>query len=169
MSAVPAIVIASFEAAEGILRRRDRDGVRHVVSIGDPGTRPPLSFAELALPKLRLEFDDVNGTTAFGAGFVRATPQQIGDLVAFLRGVSGKVLFHCAAGIGRSPAAACILAALCLGPGREREALLHVQAVKPTIHPNKHMLRLADEHLERGGALLRAAFELWTEPYHVLL
>jgi predicted protein tyrosine phosphatase len=165
---IPEIVIASFDLAQVILRRRDWDGVRHLVSIGDPGSMTPAPFDGFPLGKLRLEFDDVCGTLAVRAGFVRATPDQMAELVAFLRGVSGKVLFHCAAGIGRSAAAACILAAICLGPGREQEALEHVLAVKQTIHPNKHMLSLADELLERGGALLGAAFTLWDDPPDVL-
>jgi predicted protein tyrosine phosphatase len=144
--------------------------VRHLVSIGDPSTPAPASFAELPARKLRLEFVEFNGTIALSAGYVRATPVQVCELITFLRGVdTGKVLFHCAAGIGRSPAAACILAALHLGPGREREALLHVQSIKPTVHPNEHMLRLADEALERQGHLPTAAFALWPELYDVLL
>jgi len=165
---IPEIVIASFEVAQIILRRPDWDGVRHLVSIGDPGSMTPAPFDLFPMGKLRLEFDDVNGTALVRAGFVRATPEQIAALVAFLRGVSGKVLFHCAAGIGRSPAAACILAAMRLGPGREREALEHVLAIRPAIHPNKHMLGLADDLLERGGALLGAAFTLWDDPPDVL-
>jgi predicted protein tyrosine phosphatase len=165
---VPEIVIASYDVAQAMLRRRDWDGVRHLVSIGDPGGVTPPHFADFPASKLRLEFDDVCGTMAVRAGFVRATPEQMGELVGFLRGVSGKVLFHCVAGIGRSAAAACILAAMCLGPGREREALEHVRAVKQTIHPNKHMLSLADELLERGGALLGASFTLWDDPPDVL-
>jgi predicted protein tyrosine phosphatase len=165
---IPDIVIASFDVAQLILGRRGWDGVHHVVSIGDPGSMTPAPFDQYPLGKLRLEFDDVNGSAAVRAGFVRASPQQIGQLVAFLRGVSGKVLFHCAAGIARSAAAACILSTMCLGPGREREALEHVLAVKPTIHPNKHMLSLADDLLERGGALLGAAFTLWDDPPDVL-
>jgi predicted protein tyrosine phosphatase len=165
---IPEIVIASFDVAQLILGRRDWDGVRHVVSIGDPGSITPAPFDGFPLGKLRLEFDDVNGSAAVRAGFVRATPEQIGQLVAFLRGVSGKVLFHCVAGIGRSSAAACILAAMRLGPGREREALEYVLAVKQAIHPNKRMLSLADDLLERGGALLGAAFTLWDDPPDVL-
>jgi predicted protein tyrosine phosphatase len=165
---IPDIVIASFDVAQVILRRNAWDGVRHLVSIGDPGSVTPVPLDELPLRTLRLEFDDVCGTAAVRCGFVRATPEQIGQLVTFLRGVSGKVLFHCAAGIGRSAAAACILAAMCLGPGREREALEHVLAVKQTIHPNKHMLCLADDLLERGGALLGAAFTLWDDPPDLL-
>jgi predicted protein tyrosine phosphatase len=165
---IPDIVIASYDVAQTILRRRNCDGVRHLVSIGDPGSLIPAHFDDFPASKLRLEFDDVCGTLAVRAGFVRATPEQMGELVAFLRGVSGKVLFHCAAGIGRSAAAACILAAMRLGPGREREALEHVLAVKQTIHPNKHMLSLADDLLERNGALLGAAFTLWDDPPDVL-
>jgi predicted protein tyrosine phosphatase len=165
---IPEIIIASFDVAQLILGRRDWDGVRHVVSIGDPGSMTPAPFDEFPLGKLRLEFDDVNGSAAVRAGFTRATPAQIAQLVAFLRGVSGKVLFHCVAGVGRSAAAACILAAMRLGPGREREALEYVLAVKQAIHPNKHMLSLADDLLERGGALLGAAFTLWDDPPDVL-
>ena len=40
-----------------------------------------------------------------------------------LRPVGGKVLIHCGAGISRSAAAAMIIYACWLGPGREQEAM----------------------------------------------
>jgi predicted protein tyrosine phosphatase len=170
VSAIPEIVIASFERAENMLRRPDHDGIRSVVSIGEVGSSPPAEFRWLPLRKLRLEFADVTKSAheKMLLGGKRATRAQVDELVEFLRGVDGKILFHCAAGVSRSAAAACIFVAMRMGPGKERQALEYVRMVKQTIHPNKHVLRLADEALGLGGALLGAAFDLWHEPVDVL-
>jgi predicted protein tyrosine phosphatase len=74
-----------------------------------------------------------------------------------------RLLLHCHAGISRSPAAAMILLARHLGPGRELEAAAEVFRVRPAACPNLALLRAGDELLNRQGALVAAAKEAAAE------
>jgi len=65
-------------------------------------------------------------------------------------------LIHCEAGVSRSTAAALILYACWLGPGLEAEAMERVLAQRPLAIPNRRMVALADDLLNRGGHLLKA-------------
>jgi predicted protein tyrosine phosphatase len=73
-----------------------------------------------------------------------------------LKTVGGKVLIHCGAGISRSAAAALILYACWLGPGREQEAMEKVFTLRPIAKPNRRMVMLADKILGREGRLIDA-------------
>jgi predicted protein tyrosine phosphatase len=164
VTTLPEIVIASFEVAEDILRAPKRDGVRFLVSIGEPGSDYPAGYHRAPIRRMRMEFDDVTVLSAEAAGYLRADRSDIEKLVKFLEKVEGKILFHCAAGISRSAASAVIFAAMKLGPGKEAEACKHIHKVKHTVYPNKHVIRLGDEILGREKKLLRAAFAEWPEP-----
>jgi len=76
-------------------------------------------------------------------GFLRATPPQ------------ASILFHCLAGVSRSPAAALVAMAL-EAPGREREAALCMREAAPFVMPNRLIVELADRVLGRDGALVEA-------------
>jgi predicted protein tyrosine phosphatase len=85
---------------------------------------------------------------------------DIEQLVHFAREVDlrqGRLLVHCQSGISRSSAAAAIVLAVALGPGRETEALEHVRSVHPSGRPNKRMLELADALLRAEGRLAAGA------------
>jgi predicted protein tyrosine phosphatase len=71
-----------------------------------------------------------------------------------LRSGGGKVLIHCEAGVSRSCAAALIIYACWLGPGREGEAMERVLAQRPIAVPNRRMVEIADRLLDRKGCLL---------------
>jgi hypothetical protein len=61
---------------------------------------------------------------------------------------------HCAAGVGRSPAAALVVLADRYGPGREADALEDLLVLRPEAVPNLALTAAADAELGRGGALL---------------
>ena len=67
---------------------------------------------------------------------------------------SSSILCDCEAGVSRSSAAALIMYACWLGPGREREAMERVLAQRPVAVPNRRMVGLADRLLDRGGCLI---------------
>jgi predicted protein tyrosine phosphatase len=164
MKKIPEFAIASFERAEEIIRNWAQHGFHHIVSIGEPGSDYPAGYHGCRVRKIRLEFDDVTVLSAEAAGYLRASRADIECLVRFLEPLNSKILFHCAAGVSRSAAAACVFSAMKLGAGNEAKAVHHVHVVKPTVFPNKHILRLADQILGRKGQLLAAAFAEWPEP-----
>ncbi len=149
-----AVVITSRASAGRILcSRRRRRELAYVVSIGGAQDRRPAGLWRVRA-RLRLVFEDVL-TRAEGG----ATRRHIERLIEFARHVDftrGTVLVHCQAGVSRSSAAAAILLAVALGPGREVEARRQILRIRPEARPNLWMLELADEALETGGALVRA-------------
>lgn len=146
------ILIASRSEADEILECPDRGpGIHFLVSIGDPETPEPRGYARIRR-KLRLIFRDTTDETG-------AREEDIERLIEFARstnGATGTILAHCEAGISRSTAAAYILYAITLGPGREREALARVYWQRPVAKPNRRMVELADRLLGRDGALVDA-------------
>lgn len=131
-----------------------------VVSIGAPNADEPDGFDPANPLHVRLTFDDVTASTArLHTGDVR--PPEREDIRKLLERAddlldSGYVYCHCAAGISRSTAAAFILQCLVRSPGNEREAMEAVLEDNPFAAPNRRMVKLADEILERDGAMLSA-------------
>lgn len=170
---IPEITIASRMRAETLLTT-PAHGYRNVISIGGVGDRKPEGFLEIApARRLRLEFDDVDPADLrgiyMGFDYRAASSEQVASLIAFCRKIDGKTLIHCAAGISRSAASACILAAIRLGPGREIEALGHVRRLKADIRPNTHVLRLADKALGCGGKLVLAHGQVFEGTRRILM
>jgi predicted protein tyrosine phosphatase len=131
----------------------------HVISIGEPDDPLPEPLDVDDPRVLRLEFAD---TVPFD-DFDEDGPQweHVEALVSFCQRilvVGGATLIHCAAGVSRSSASALTLLAMAYGPGREEEAV-DALARLPGGHrarPNTALVRLADDILERDGALLEA-------------
>lgn len=166
MDRVPEFKIVNIENAERLMAADEtRYHFKHVVSIGEPHSTPPHNLHDSSFRRvLRLEFDDVTYRPhADEGGYVRASRDQIKSLIAFLGEVNEPTLFHCAAGVSRSAAAAVIFACMKLGPGKEAEAMELVKLVRSIAHPNKHMLRLADDLLGRGGKIIETSFSIWEE------
>ena len=165
MNPIPEFFIARFEQAEEILQAPDHRGFRHVVSIGETSYKP-LGYAETGMRKLRLQFEDVV-TKQHEDGLRddnwlvsgRATLVHMKNLIEFLRPVEDKILFHCAAGISRSAAAACVFVAMKMGTGHERQVFDLVLAVKSSVWPNQHMLGLADTLLGSRSRLLEESLK----------
>lgn len=155
---VPEIMIevASRPEAGDILSSPGRCAeVTCLVSIGDQQDQLPAGYDNVHR-KLRLLVADV--VTEEGAS--EADVRQIIELAESVRPLTGKVLIHCEAGVSRSPAAALIMYACWLGPGREREAMRRVLAQRPMAMPNRRMVELADKMLARGGCLVEVVSQL---------
>ena len=147
------IEVASRYEAGDILSSPERCGeVTCLISIGAPNDELPIGYHNIS-SKLRLLFGD---TLDAETGATEADVRTIIDLAQRLRSSTGKVLIHCEAGISRSTAAALILYACWLGPGREAEAMRRVLLQRPLAIPNRRMVELADHLLKRGGRLLEA-------------
>jgi predicted protein tyrosine phosphatase len=150
----PTIEVASRYEAGDILSSPHRCAdVTYLLSIGDVQDELPLGF-ENVNRKLRLLVADV--TTEFGA--TEQDIQQIITLAKELRAAPGRILIHCEAGVSRSTAAALIIYAYWLGPGRERESMARVLAQRPIAMPNSRMVEIADRLLGREGRLLEVLY-----------
>jgi predicted protein tyrosine phosphatase len=138
-----------MEAAEILSSPSRCAEVTFLVSIGHGDDQLPAGYDNVPR-KLRLLVADV--VTEEGAS--EEDVRKIIELAESVRGLSGKVLIHCEAGVSRSPAAALIMYAYWLGPGHEAEAMRRVLAQRPVAIPNPRMVQLADRMLGRRGRLL---------------
>ena len=146
------IEVASRPEAGDILVSHHRCAeITCLVSIGDSHDELPAGYDNVAR-KLRLLVADV--VTEFGA--TEDDIRRIIRLAEDLRSDTGRVLIHCEAGVSRSSAAALIMYAYWLGPGREQEAMERVLSQRPVANPNRRMVELADRLLDRGGRLVGA-------------
>ena len=143
------IEVASRLEAGDILSSPQRCAdVTCLLSIGDVQDALPIGYNNVDR-KVRLLVADV--VTEFGA--TEQDIQQIIILAQELRSTIGRVLIHCEAGVSRSSAAALIMYACWLGPGREHEAMRRVLHQRPIAVPNPRMVEIADRLLAREGRL----------------
>ena len=142
-------VVSRAEASEILNSPLRCSEVTYLVSIGDLHDELPAGYDNVT-HKLRLLIADV--VTELGA-----TEEDVGRIIRLAEGLSsesGRVLIHCEAGVSRSSAAALIMYACWLGPGREWEAMERVRAQRPVAFPNRRMVEIADRLLVRGGRLV---------------
>jgi predicted protein tyrosine phosphatase len=101
-----------------------------------------------------LAIDDI---TEPAPGQILPSAEHISKLIGFASSWDRQtpLLVHCHAGVSRSMAAALIL--LCLdAEGREAEAARLLRSRAPHAHPNRRMIALADQLLQREGRLIAA-------------
>ena len=149
-------VTSRVEAGDILSSPKRCSEVTFLISIGAPSDELPVGYHNIS-SKVRLLFGD---TLDEETGPTEVDVQTLMVLAENLRLSKGKVLIHCEAGISRSTAAALILYACWLGPGRELEAMERVLTQRPFAMPNRRMVGLADQLLKRGGRLLNAASEV---------
>jgi predicted protein tyrosine phosphatase len=154
--AVPVIdIVPRVRVSELLLSKSQGASIGCVVSIGDPGQRRPSGLERVAR-RLRLEFHDVLESSDVDTAPCTADVERLIRFAEASASTDLRVLVHCEAGISRSTAAALILYAVWLGPGSEDDAAARVFATVPYARPNRTMVRLADDLLQRQGALLTA-------------
>jgi len=142
-------VFSRYEVSDILCSPQRCAEVTYLLSIGDVQDELPFGYDNVSR-KMRLLVADV--ITEFGA-----TEQDIQKIIALareLQSMTGKVLIHCEAGVSRSTAAALIMYACWLGPGREHEAMRRVLAQRPIAIPNPRMVEIADRLLNREGRLV---------------
>jgi predicted protein tyrosine phosphatase len=142
--------------------------VTSVISIGNPSAtkmpQPPCKgFYEFEGPKLRLEFADSIPGDGFQEKWL-ATEIHIGEIIGFANTINERVLIHCFAGHGRSPAVGFITHCVWLGAGTDLEwdalNLTIRDCHDPAPTPNLHLVKLADQLLGREGKMVRT-LEQW--------
>lgn len=156
---VPEIRARSLaDARRDLPRLTERDAV---VSIGSPETPPPEGLQTDNPRHLRLQFDDVVDPEPRLPGR-RAQPPGTDHIARLLERSPllldcPTVYCHCAAGVSRSTAAAFILRCIRTRPGREAGAMHAVLEDNPFASPNRLMIELADQLLDRDGRMIEAA------------
>ena len=143
-------VVSRYEAGGILTSAQQCSEISLLVSIGAPEDDLPDGYLNVPR-KLRLLFGD---TETPEDGPSESDIKCLIDLATELDGLTGKVLIHCEAGVSRSTAAALILYTCLLGPGSEQESMYRVLRQRPIAHPNRRMVRIADELLGRHGRLI---------------
>ncbi len=150
---------------------------RHLISLTDPGTPAPVVPGLEHKQHLKLTFHDIDVPRPDS---IAPQKEHIEQIIAFATDWDRQhpLLVHCHAGVSRSTAAAIIVQAL-TAEGRERDVAHLLRARAPHANPNRRMIALADELLDRNGQLIEAVaamgpptavakegclVELWLEP-----
>jgi predicted protein tyrosine phosphatase len=116
---------------------------------------PPAGFSAFACERhLRLAFHDIVEPMP---GLVAPDRDLMQAVLEFGRntGQQRPLLIHCWAGISRSSAAAFAMACD-RNPGFERDIAGELRRRSPSATPNRLMVRLADDLLERNGRMIEA-------------
>jgi predicted protein tyrosine phosphatase len=126
----------------------------HIVSLLSSGYMIDVPEGFPAERHLRLAMQDIADANNPDAP-ARA---HVDRLITFGRSWDAKapMIVHCWTGVSRSTAATFTILCDRAGPGSEDEIARMLRTRAPHAQPNKLIVRLADEALDRGGAMVRA-------------
>ena len=129
-----------------------------IITIEDSNIENPFRVRSGETQQLILRFDDIS--TPINDLIV---PQDIHiqRALKFAQSIDdGSLLIHCHAGISRSSAIALAIIADKLGKENEGEAVKTLEFINPNCRPNKLLVKMTDEFLERNGKLYNKVFEV---------
>jgi predicted protein tyrosine phosphatase len=149
---MPMILVTPLSALyDSILAHRPS----HLVSLLSPEFMidTPEGFA--GERHLRLELNDISDPAL---GNAPPTATHVSHLLAFGRAwdASAPMLVHCWAGVSRSMAAAFALLCDRAAPGLEYKIAREIRTRAPFASPNRLIVRLADDALNRDGRMVEA-------------
>lgn len=149
------IVARSFREAAEFLPQAGDIGV---VSLGSPGSDPPQGFNPSNENHIRLTFEDIDFTIPVlreSDAYVCPTRGDVQTILDAGEHLLEKELVytHCRAGVSRSTATAYMLRCLRDGPGAEANCWQQTLQDRPIARPNRAMVRLADDILNRNGRM----------------
>ena len=143
------------------LREQIQQGAKSVVSIWDTQSPDEEEMVKLLRHQFPgdclhlVRFDDVVVPTP---GRRAATIDDIGGILRFAADAPSPLLVHCFVGASRSTAAAYAILCQYHGAGEEENCMQELLRIRPYAAPNSLIVDIADEVLNRGGAL-KAAYE----------
>ncbi len=142
------LIVAPLRLVPDVIKTRNPS---HVLTIIGPDATAPVC----AVNHLTLRVNDIVTATP---GLIAPDPDLIQAILDFgdTWQRQAPMLVHCLAGISRSTAAAYILACAATPPGAEDDIAMKLRTASPTATPNLLMVALADDILERDGAMLMA-------------
>ena len=128
-----------------------------IITIEDTTIREPFRVQTDEPKQLILRFDDINEPMD---DYVIPQMSHIKRALEFAdKFEDGSLLIHCHAGISRSSATALAVIAKRLGSGKEEAAVNTLEHINPNCRPNKSIVEMADELLERDGKLYKEVDE----------
>lgn len=151
--AVSGFIICSLSELDGVLSA----GVRHVVSIRDPGHPMPADI--LRLPQgqyTEFLFHDIIEVVAGRTEPNDRNVVRLLDLVDTLdlrsdANHGGPMVVHCHMGISRSTAAVATMLMKLLGPTHETDVFERLATIRPQAWPNSRIIDIADNILSLEG------------------
>ena len=146
----PYIQICSLEAA----READLEAFDGVITIEDSQAENPFRISGANPTQCILRFDDI---TVSNDEWITPRETHVRAALNFARGwASPSLLIHCHAGMSRSPAIALAILADSKGLGFEDDAVNELISISRLSMPNKLIIEIADQILERSGRLISA-------------
>jgi predicted protein tyrosine phosphatase len=142
----------------------DRSPYTHIISIWHPN--PSLEKFQqqmhVGFPNAEIHFATFDDTEVHNTGQAPVHDDVL-HCIEFVRNIpeGSNLLIHCMAGISRSTATAMAVISDFYGPGSELEAATNVREIREIANPNRLILQIADDILERHGALVSAADEVF--------
>lgn len=137
----------------------DRWDATHVVSLIDPELPdemvPQINAREHIVARLRDQ-----ETPALTIGFPSIVKSLFETVRPAVERPDSRILIHCHAGVSRSTAFAYALMAHVTGEGEERAAFSALMQIVNKPWPNRRVIEILDNHLERKGALLEPLDEM---------
>jgi predicted protein tyrosine phosphatase len=126
----------------------------HVLTLLSPGQEESARREPPSEQHLRLYFHDI---TEARDGLIAPDRDSVSAILDFARGWAGAppMLVHCWAGISRSSAAAFMIACA-RNPGLEHDVAEELRGRAPFATPNRLMVALADDVLQRSGRMVEA-------------
>jgi len=148
------IHICSLEGA----RESDISLYDGVITIENSFEDNPLRYGYEYPEQLILQFDDISVPLD---DFIEPEEKHILSALSFAEKIDGgSILIHCHAGVSRSSAIALAIIAKKLGKGKEVESVKTLEKINPHARPNKLLVWLTDEILERNKKLYDTAFKM---------
>ena len=131
-----------------------------VITIEDSRIEDPFRVEKAHPKQLVLCFDDISVPLD---DFIEPQEKHILQALSFADRIGeGSILIHCHAGISRSSAIALAIIAKRLGAGKEKDAIKVLEQINPHSRPNKSIVWLTDEILERDRTLYDIAYKsMW--------
>jgi predicted protein tyrosine phosphatase len=145
------IVVSPLEHLDATIARHRPS---HVLTLLSPGHEESAPREPPFEQRLYLYFHDI---TVARDGLIAPDRESVGAILDFVRSWTGvrPMLVHCWAGISRSSAAAFMIACA-RNPGCERDIADELRRRAPFATPNRLMVALADDVLQRSGRMLEA-------------
>ena len=129
-----------------------------IITIENSFEENPFRCGDEYPEQLILRFDDIS---VYIDDLIEPQEEHVLQALSFADKIAdGFILIHCHAGISRSSAIALAVISKKIGSGKEVESIKILEKINPHARPNKLIVWLTDEILDRNKKLYDAAFKM---------